>query len=82
MLRNRPVDLVLVNRRLHGDPLGGLEAVRKFKADPDLSKVPVMLLSDMPDQQEAAVAEGAEPGFGKSELSSPKTVKTLGRFLT
>ncbi len=40
-----------------------------------------MLLSNFPQYQEAAVAAGAEPGFGKAELDRPETLERLRRFL-
>jgi DNA-binding response OmpR family regulator len=35
-LRSAPVDLVLVNRRLHADSSDGLEVIRRIKAELDL----------------------------------------------
>ena len=39
------------------------------------------LISANFDAQEAAVAAGAEPGFGKAELDRAETVEKLTRFL-
>jgi CheY-like chemotaxis protein len=80
-LRAKPVDLVLVNRILDADGSEGIEVIRRIKQDPELGRVPVMLVSNYPEYQEAAVAAGAEPGFGKAELHRPETVRRLSRFL-
>lgn len=80
-LRGGPFDLVLVNRKLDHDYSDGLEVVRAVKADAALSATPVMLVSNLPEAQQAAVAAGAEPGFGKSELGDSATVEKLRRFL-
>jgi CheY-like chemotaxis protein len=80
-LRSGGVDLVLVNRHLDADGSEGIDLIRRIKADPELARVPVMLVSNYPEYQEAAVAAGAERGFGKAELDSPETVHRLSRFL-
>lgn len=80
-LRSGSFDLVLVNRKLTQDLSDGLELIERIKADPQLAETPVMLLSNYPEAQKAAVAAGAEPGFGKAELERPETVEKLGRFL-
>jgi len=74
-------DLVLVNRKLDIDHSDGLEIVRRIKTDPQWAAVPVMLVTNYPEYQQQAVASGAEPGFGKAELSSPATLERLARFL-
>jgi len=74
-------DLVLVNRKLMGDGSQGIELVRRIKSDPQMASTPVMLLSDYPLYQETAIAEGAEPGLGKSQLADPAALERLGRFL-
>ncbi|MEE8450599.1 MAG: response regulator [Thermoguttaceae bacterium] len=80
-LRSGSFDLVLVNRKLTQDSSDGLELIERIKADPQLAETPVMLLSNYPEAQKAALAAGAEPGFGKAELGRPETVERLGRFL-
>jgi CheY-like chemotaxis protein len=80
MLRSQPIDLVLVNRLLDrgGD---GLQVILRIKSEPDLASVPVMLVTDYPQYQRAAIEAGAEAGFGKSELHTPETREKLTRFL-
>ncbi|MHC4398463.1 MAG: response regulator [Planctomycetota bacterium] len=81
LLRGGRFDLVLVNRRLAADSSKGVELIERMKADPELAPTPVMLLSNYPEAQEAAVAAGAEPGFGKAELDRSQTFEKLARFL-
>ena len=79
-LRAQPVDLVLVNRLLErgGE---GLALVARIKSEPGLAAIPVMLISDYPEYQRAAVEIGAEYGFGKSELRTAETREKLQPFL-
>ncbi len=81
MLRGDHFDLVLTNRKLLADSSHGVELIERMKAEPQLAETPVMLLSNFPEAQRAAVAAGAEPGFGKAELDRPETVAKLARFL-
>jgi two-component system chemotaxis response regulator CheY len=62
------MDLVLVNRIGDDDGASGLELIRTIKADPALSTLHVMLVSNFADAQTEAIGLGALPGFGKSEL--------------
>jgi CheY-like chemotaxis protein len=80
-LRQGPVDLVLVNRKLDADYSDGLEIIRHIKSDPHLAAVPVMLVTNYPEYQQQAVAAGAAPGFGKAELSSPATLEKLAEYV-
>jgi CheY-like chemotaxis protein len=81
LLRQQPFDLVLVNRLLDEDGSEGLEVIRQIKADPELAAVPCMLISNYPEYQQAAVAAGAEYGFGKKELHASQTQERLARYL-
>jgi CheY-like chemotaxis protein len=80
-LRSEPFDLVLVNRKLDVDYSDGLAVIRAIKADSSLAGTPMMLVSNYPDAQDAAIAAGAVPGFGKAELSEPATREKLRPFL-
>jgi two-component system chemotaxis response regulator CheY len=80
-LRREPFDLVLVNRKLDVDYSDGIEIVQAIKADSALASTPVMLVTNYPEHQQAAIAAGAEPGFGKAELGLAATREKLGRFL-
>ena len=71
------VDLLLVNRAMeHGySEEIGTDYLRKLKEKaPD---VKMMIITNFPDVQAAAVALGALPGFGKSSIMSADTKKKL-----
>jgi CheY-like chemotaxis protein len=74
-------DLALVNRKLDIDYSDGIEVIRKIKADPDAANVPVMLVTNYPEHQEAAIAAGAIRGFGKLEYGKPETRAKLADIL-
>jgi DNA-binding NarL/FixJ family response regulator len=72
-------DLFLVNREPVGFNEQGLDLVRQIhQANPDLK---VMLVSDYPEAQEAAVQAGALKGFGKSEFGSESLTDTVKQAL-
>jgi len=48
VLRAGPIDLVLVNRIFAADGSEGIEVIRRLKADPELGRLPVMLVSNYP----------------------------------
>ena len=77
ILREQPVDLVTVNRKLDCDYSDGLEVIRQIKADPKLKDVPVMLITNYAEHQETAIAIGAVRGFGKLEYGNPETLERL-----
>jgi CheY-like chemotaxis protein len=81
VLRSGSFDLVLINRKLDADYSDGIEIVRTIKADPELSRVPVMLVTNYPEHQQEAMTAGAEDGFGKAQLAEPATREKLQRFL-
>ena len=74
-------DLVLVNRKLDIDYSDGVEVIRALKADPATAEVPVMLVTNYAEHQEAAIAIGALRGFGKLEFGKPETRERLGIVL-
>lgn len=80
-LREGPVDLVLINRKLDADYTDGIEIVKAIKADPELAATPVMLVTNYAEHQVAAVEAGAVPGFGKDALRAPATEERLARLL-
>jgi CheY-like chemotaxis protein len=80
-LRAGPFDLVLINRKLDADYSDGLEILKAIKEDALLKTVPVMLVTNYPEHQQAAVAAGGEYGFGKQELALPGTVERLRKYL-
>jgi two-component system, chemotaxis family, chemotaxis protein CheY len=80
-LKNGEFHLVLVNRKLDRDYSDGVEIIRALKADPDTAELAVMLVTNYPEHQEAAVAIGALRGFGKLELEHPTTHEKLAAVL-
>jgi len=75
-IRSQAIDLILFNRELgYGfDPDEGVEVIRILHGT---TKTKMMLVSNYPDAQQAAVAAGALPGFGKRELGSTRVLELL-----
>lgn len=81
-LARGPVALVLINRKLDIDYSDGMNILAHLKANARYAAIPVMLVTNYPEHQAAAIAAGAEPGFGKAQLGSPDTLTRLGKFLS
>ena len=80
-MKSGQFDLVLVNRKLDIDYSDGIDVIRTLKADPATASVPVMLVTNYPEHQDAAIAAGAVRGFGKLEFDKPETRETLAAVL-
>jgi two-component system, chemotaxis family, chemotaxis protein CheY len=80
-LRGGQFDLVLINRKLDRDYSDGVEIIRAMKADSSVAAIPVMLITNYPEHQDAAVAAGAVRGFGKLEFDRPETKQILAALL-
>ena len=80
-LKNGRFDLVLVNRKLDADYSDGMEVIRQIKSNPQTADVPVMLVTNYPEHQDAAVDAGAVRGFGKLEYDKPETRERLAAVL-
>lgn len=78
LLEQEHVALVLVNRVLDADGSDGMAIIRELVA---LGKAPVMLVSNYPEYQQKAAQMGALPGFGKSALGDPQTIKIVQRAI-
>ena len=76
-VRNDQFDLVLVNRVFDADGDSGLEFVKRLQAHEETRNTPVMLVSNYPEAQEAAVALGARLGFGKQALGAPEMLEPI-----
>ncbi len=74
-------DLVLVNRKLDVDYSDGIDVIRQIKATPQIADVPVMLITNYAEHQDAAVEVGAVRGFGKLEYHQPETVERVRALL-
>lgn len=71
------VDLLLFNREL-GYGFSENEGVRVIdRLRGEYPSLKMMLISNYPDAQAAAVAAGALPGFGKRDIGSPKVKEIL-----
>lgn len=80
-LRANDVVLVTVNRKLDRDYSDGLEVIRLLKADSQTASVPVMLITNYDEHQQAAMELGALQGFGKLSLNEPQTHDRLQAVL-
>jgi CheY-like chemotaxis protein len=80
-LKSNRFDLILVNRKLDVDYSDGLEVIRQIKSDPSIANVPVMLVTNYPEHQDAAVAAGALRGFGKLEFEKSETRERIAAVL-
>ncbi len=78
---DKGADLLLFNRQLDFgfDTTEGVVAMRKLRTH--YPNVKMMLVSNYPDAQAAAVAEGALPGFGKREVNSPRVAELIREAL-
>jgi CheY-like chemotaxis protein len=81
ILRQQPVDLVTINRKLDHDYSDGLEVARAIKADVQLGRIPVMLVTNYEEHQQAAVEIGCVRGFGKLSIGKSVVLETLRPFL-
>lgn len=81
ILRQESIDLVTINRKLDQDYSDGLEIAKAIKADAQLQSVPVMLITNYEEHQQAAIAIGCVRGFGKLSLAAPSTREMLRPFL-
>lgn len=75
-----PDFLWLVNRILDGSFTtdSGIELIRQIRSEPAPADAPIaILISDLPGAQEEAIAAGARPGFGKSQILEERTVEIL-----
>ncbi|MFN7840500.1 MAG: response regulator [Pirellula sp.] len=82
ILSSKTVDLILVNRKLDIDYSDGMDILKSLKSAEATRHIPVMLVTNYPEHQQAAVEAGGVYGFGKLELDSPQTRERLGQFLT
>ncbi len=79
---NAGVDLLLLNRELGWgfEESEGVEVIRQLRAR--FPQVKMMLVSNYPEAQAAAVAVGGVPGFGKREIGSPRVVEVIRSALS
>ena len=72
-----PDSLLLVNRELDGrfPSQNGIDLISEIAQQTHVAAT--MLISDLEDAQSEAVAAGAKPGFGKSQLYDKSTTDLL-----
>lgn len=72
-----PQPILLINRVLEPgfDTDSGVDLIADIYRKRPLAKL--LLVSNYPDAQEAAVKNGARPGFGKRDIGSPKLTTLL-----
>ena len=80
-LAERRYDLVLVNRVIFDDGSDGAQLIHRMKSGAATASIPVMLISNYPDAQAQAAADGAVPGFGKAQLGDPESLAKLESYL-
>ena len=74
--------LVLVNRVFDMDGASGMDLISQLKSkESEFAAIPVMLVSNYEKSQAEAIANGAIPGFGKSELQSVETRRKIESVL-
>jgi CheY-like chemotaxis protein len=81
LLRHSQFDLVLINRKLDEDYSDGIEVLRAIRQHPEFAAVPVMMITNYPEHQEAAIAAGAIRGFGKLEFGDLATKEKVATAL-
>jgi response regulator of citrate/malate metabolism len=70
-------DLILVNRLLAADQSSGTDLIGDLVRSG--VRTPVMLVSDLQEAQDEAVANGAVQGFGKAVLEDEETLALIAR---
>jgi two-component system, chemotaxis family, chemotaxis protein CheY len=80
-LRGGKFHLVLINRKLDADYSDGIEILKQIKSDAGIADVPVMLVTNYAEHQDAAMAAGAVRGFGKLEYDRPETKQKIAAAL-
>ncbi len=81
VLKQQPVDLVVINRKLDQDYSDGVEILKRIKEIPEYADLPVMIITNYAEHQAAAVELGAVEGFGKLEINSKETRAKLSAIL-
>ena len=81
LLKDKKIDLVTVNRKLDRDYTDGMEVIKAIKSDPDLASIPVMLVTNYEEHQDAAIKEGCVRGFGKLAIDEDATRELLMPYM-
>ena len=79
LLKENDYAVVTVNRLLDCDGSSGMDVVKQVRDQhPD---VPIMLVTNYHEHQQAAVAAGCDPGYGKNDLFEAATVDLFCKYL-
>ena len=81
-IKGNTVDLILINRLLDVDRSEGMDVLRELKTDPESQDIPMMIITNYEEHQEAAMEAGAVRGFGKAALRSEETRKVIEEVLS
>lgn len=80
-LEESKFDLILVNRLFDRDGGSGIQLIRELKQNDQTAEIPVMLISNFEQAQQEAMALGAVPGFGKSQLGEEVVKQRMASVL-
>ena len=75
-LEENEIDLIMINRLLDVDGSEGMEVFRQLSNSTGAA-IPTMLITNYEEHQQAAIAEGAVRGFGKSAINSEETLSLI-----
>ena len=81
ILSREEVDLIVVNRKLDSDYSDGLDVIKGLQAEPQFASIPMMLITNYPEHQKAAMEAGALEGFGKLQLADKTVIERVGTAL-
>lgn len=81
LLAERDVDLITVNRKLDRDYSDGIDVIRQLKSDERGKSIPIMLVTNYEEHQQAAMEIGAVRGFGKLSVRAPATIELLAPYI-
>ena len=79
MLSKHSYDLVMVNRLLDRDGSPGMDVIAEVRQQ--RPNIPVMMITNFSDHQDAAIAAGAVLGFGKNAIGGQQTIELLAQYL-
>ena len=81
LAKDTTFQLIMINRLLDADGSPGMDVLNSLQGNPATESVPVMIVSNYQEAQDAAMKVGAVQGFGKDALGSPETVELLRKFV-
>lgn len=73
-------DIILLDIYLPGKS-DGLDVLREIKKDPELAKIPVLVITNLPDAAEKVIALGADKCFMKTDVDLDLIKENLDSLL-